>query len=363
MHPAHRYYIMCAMSGKNRQSLLGFDTTGIRNLAVRLGGQAYRGSQIASWLYQKSVHDINLMSNLPPSFLKRLASKYEVGRSTLKKSARSRDGTFKLLLGQSDGELIETVGMPYRDRFTCCVSSQAGCAIGCLFCATGSGGFRRNLSAGEIVDQVFTVHEYALWEKFFRDGGDRVSNVVFMGMGEPLLNYDDVLKAVHLLNSEACIGMRNITVSTIGYVPGIYRLAAEKLQLTLAVSLHASNDSLRKRLVPGMAKYRLAEIVQACRDYIKSTGRRVTFEYCLLGGVNDGLDEAAGLAALLKGLLCHVNLIPYNSTPGSGFHKPAAARIAVFRKVLEDAGIAVTQREQRGAGIEAACGQLRRQSL
>ncbi len=351
------------MTGKIKQIILGLDTDELKKLAIRLTEKVYRGRQLADWLYHKGLHDIKLMSNLPPSFLRRLSAEYQIGRSVLKKASRSRDGTFKLLLQLADGELIETVGMPYRDRFTCCVSSQAGCAIGCLFCATGSNGVRRNLTVGEIVDQVLTVQEFALQEKMFKDGGGRVSHVVFMGMGEPLLNYDAVLKAVRLLNSEVGIGMRNITVSTIGYVPGIYRLAKEDLQLTLAISLHAPADNLRRRLVPGMAKYKVNEIIQACRDYANDTKRRVTFEYCLLGGVNDGLDDAEALATLLKGLLCHVNLIPYNKTPGSDFHKPEAERVIIFKRVLENAGIAVTQREQRGAGIEAACGQLRRQSL
>jgi 23S rRNA (adenine2503-C2)-methyltransferase len=190
--------------------------------------------------------------------------------------------------------------------------------------------------------------------------GGRVSHVVFMGMGEPLMNYDATLTAVKLLNVELNIGMRNITISTIGYIPGIYRLAKEHLQLTLAVSLHASEDVLRRRLVPGMSRYSLKEIIEAGHDYFKETGRRVTYEYCLLMGVNDSRSEAAGLAVLLKGMNCHVNLIPLNPIEGKNYKSPRTDQAADFRRVLEDAGVPVTQREQRGAGIEAACGQLRR---
>jgi 23S rRNA (adenine2503-C2)-methyltransferase len=204
------------------------------------------------------------------------------------------------------------------------------------------------------------VGEVALKEKLLGAGG-RISHVVFMGMGEPLINYDATLAAIKLLNTELNIGMRNITVSSIGYVPGIYRLAKEQLQLTLAVSLHASEDTLRRRLVPGMSRYKLKEIIDACRAYFRDTGRRITFEYCLLKGINDTKDDAIRLAALLKSINCHVNLIPFNPVEGSGYKSPEPGRLADFRQVLEDASIPVTQREQRGAGIDAACGQLRRQ--
>jgi 23S rRNA (adenine2503-C2)-methyltransferase len=343
--------------------LLGLDTIELKKLAERLGDRPYRGGQVADWLYRQGVHDIGAMKNLPEKLRLALMAGYQVGRSRLSGNSRADDGTFKLLLRMVDGELVETVGMPYHDRFSCCVSTQAGCAVGCRFCATGGSGFRRNLTAGEIVDQVLWVQDTARQEKLFRHGDERVSHVVFMGMGEPLLNYEASLKAVRLLNAEMGIGMRNLTLSTIGYVPGIYQLAGEDLQLTLAVSLHAPDDDLRRQLVPGMARYRVSEIIQACRDYARDTGRRVTFEYCLLKGVNDGLEQAELLAALLKGMLCHVNLIPYNRAPGTGFSRPVHEQVSAFRQALQDAGIAVTQREQRGAGIDAACGQLRRRSL
>ena len=345
-----------------KKLLLGMSTADLKLLAVELGEKEFRGKQVSNWLYRQGCRNMSQMANLPASFKLNLEKGYEVGRSLVKKTSKSKDGTFKLLLQPAFGELVETVGMPYEGRFSCCVSTQVGCPIGCTFCATGVGGFKRNLSAGEIVDQVLTVGEVAIKEKLLAADG-RVSHVVFMGMGEPLLNYDATLSAVHLLNTELKIGMRNITLSTIGYVPGIYRLAKENLQCTLAVSMHAAEDVLRRKLVPGMTRYTLQEIIDACKHYFRETGRRVTFEYCLLKGVNDGQADAANLAVMLKGLNCHVNLILFNSVKGSGFYPPETYRVTTFRRVLEEADITVTQREQRGEGIEAACGQLRRQAL
>ncbi|MGA2367338.1 MAG: 23S rRNA (adenine(2503)-C(2))-methyltransferase RlmN [Dehalococcoidia bacterium] len=342
-----------------KKLLLGLSDDELKLLAVEAGEKEYRGKQIADLIYRQGCGEVAMMSNLPAKFRSWLDKDYEVGRSQIVKTRRGKGRTFKVLLTPAFGDSIESVGMAYEERFSCCVSTQVGCAIGCSFCATGAGGFKRNLAAGEIIDQVLTVGEVAFREKMLPTGG-RVSHVVFMGMGEPLMNYDTTLTAVNLLNSELNIGMRNITVSTIGYIPGIYRLAREHLQLTLAISLHASDDVLRRRLVPGMSRYSLKEIIEAGRDYFKETGRRVTFEYCLLMGVNDSPSEAARLAALLKGMNCHVNLIPLNPVEGKNYKPPRADRAADFRRVLEDAGIPVTQREQRGAGIEAACGQLRR---
>lgn len=344
-----------------KKILLGMAAAELKLLAGDLGEKEFRGKQVADWLYRQGCRQVSQMANLPVGFRSKLEEGYETGRSLVKRVSKSKDGTFKLLLQPAYGELVETVGMPYEGRFSCCVSTQVGCPIGCAFCATGMSGFKRNLSAGEIVDQVLTAGEVAVKEKLLGPEG-RVSHVVFMGMGEPLLNYEATLAAVHLLNTELKIGMRNITVSTIGYVPGIYRLAKENLQLTLAVSLHAADDALRRKLVPGITRYTLQEITDACKHYFRETGRRVTFEYCLLKGVNDGQADAANLSAMLQGLNCHVNLIPFNSVKGSGFYPPEPSRVAAFRHVLEEAGVTVTQREQRGAGIEAACGQLRRQA-
>ncbi|MCJ7516313.1 MAG: 23S rRNA (adenine(2503)-C(2))-methyltransferase RlmN [Dehalococcoidia bacterium] len=385
--------------------LLGLDTDELCALVQEAGGPAYRGKQIAEWVYQRGVRTFEQMTNLPDSLRAHLSKEYEVGRSETVAVQRSRDGTIKLLLELADGSfdklrmsggnglrmsgeeklktkdqklkfhphlnplpsrerrlllkieaegqkfksMVETVGLPYADRFSCCLSTQVGCPVGCVFCATGLGGYSRNLTAGEIVDQVLAVQEAAQ---------TRVDHVVFMGMGEPLLNYEATVKAVRLLNSELGIAMRHLTVSTVGFVPGIRRLAQEKLQVTLAVSLHAPTDDLRRQLIPGM-KWSLAEIIDACREYLQQTGRRVTFEYCLLDGVNDGAKEAQELARLLRGMNCHVNLIPYNPVPGLSLYKRPRKSIRAFREILEGAGIRVTQRVQRGPDIDAACGQLK----
>ncbi|MDD5647345.1 MAG: 23S rRNA (adenine(2503)-C(2))-methyltransferase RlmN [Dehalococcoidia bacterium] len=344
-----------------KKMLLGLDADELKRLAADLGQKEFRGKQVADWVYRRGCRQVNDMTDLPASFRMKLDESWAVGRSSVKSTSTSRDGTFKLLLSPYYGELVETVGMPYEERFSCCISTQVGCPVGCAFCATGAGGFKRNLAAGEMIDQVLTVGEAAVRKKVLAMDG-RISHVVFMGMGEPLLNYEATLTAVRLINDELKVGMRNITVSTIGYVPGIYRLAAERLQLTLAVSLHAAADGLRRKLVPGMSRYLLKDIIAACHHYSNHTGRRVTFEYCLLKGINDSQAEAAALASLFKGLSCHVNLIPFNQVPGSDYRPPAQAVIMAFRRVLENSGITVTQREQKGAGIQAACGQLRRQT-
>ncbi len=332
--------------------LIGLNTDELRALLKQEGEPGYRAKQLAEWLYRRGAHTFDEMTNLPETLRAHLQERYRVGRGGFVTSRLSRDGTIKLLLEMCDGARVETVGLPYHDRTSCCVSTQVGCPIKCAFCATGLSGFTRNLTAGEIVDQVLTIQE-AMGQK-------RVDHVTFMGMGEPLLNYDATLKAVHLLNTEVGIAMRNLTVSTVGHVPGIRALAREKLQLTLAVSLHAPTDELRRRLVPTMSKWRVADIIDACRYYVERTGRRVTFEYCLLDGINDGQEHAHQLARVLRGLNCHVNLIPFNTVRAVDFHPPSGERIRDFREILDGRGIQVTQRLQRGSGIDAACGQLRR---
>lgn len=341
-------------------ALLGLNTDELRVLAQEQGGPAYRGNQLAEWLYQRGAHTLEEMTSLPHPLRARLAEKYEVGRSQVVAVQHSRDGTVKLLLAMHDGAKVETVGLPYADRFSCCISTQVGCPIGCVFCATGLGGYIRNLTAGEIVGQVLEVQEVVRNQQTpIESRSRRIDHVTFMGMGEPLLNYEATVKAIRLLNKEFGIAMRHLTVSTVGFVPGIRRLAEEKLQITLAVSLHAPTDALRQQLIPGMSKWSVAEIVAACREYVQQTGRRLTFEYCLLRGVNDGMAEAQELARVLRGLNCHVNLIPYNPVSGSNFYAPSRKRLQSFREILESAGITVTQRVQRGSDIDAACGQLR----
>ena len=346
-------------------TLLGLDTNELRVLAQEEGESAYRGDQLAEWVYRHGASTFEEMTNLPKELRTRLRQKYEIGRTRVVSVQHSRDGTFKLLLSMHDGARVETVGLPYADRFSCCLSTQIGCRIGCVFCATGMSGYTRNLTAGEIVEQILAAREVVVRNHPLQidKRSSRIGHVALMGMGEPLLNYVATLNAVRLLNKELGISTRNMTVSTVGFIPGILRLAREKLQITLAVSLHAPSNDLRRQLIPGMTKWSVAEIVDACRQYVKQTSRRVTFEYCLLHGVNDGDREARDLASLLRGLNCHVNLIPYNPIWGTAFQAPSAERIKVFRRILDGTGIQVTQRFQRGVDIDAACGQLRRRMM
>ena len=345
----------------NRPMLLGQSKEELRGLAVSEGAPAFRGSQLAEWLYRCGARDFDEMANLPAAFRDQLKAQYIVGRSRVVKTQRAADGTVKLLLELGDGAKVETVGLPYADRYSCCVSTQAGCPVGCVFCSTGQSGFKRNLTAGEIVDQVLSVGETVRGHSPAADTAtNTVDHVTFMGMGEPLLNYDATVKALRLLNTDMGISARHLTVSTIGYVPGIRSLMKEKLPVTLAVSLHAPNDALRRRLVPGLTKWGVEKIVEACRDYISETGRRVTIEYCLIDKINDSTAEAQELAALLKGLNCHVNLIPFNPVAGLPYKTASPERVKIFHTMLAARGIQVTERLRKGADIDAACGQLRR---
>lgn len=333
--------------------LLGLARAELSSEVERLGFPSYRGKQIADWLYKKCAHSLTELSNLPAAMREKLAQEATVSRAEIVTVSWSADGTAKYLLKLSDGQTIESVLLPYSDRTSVCVSTQVGCAAGCLFCATAMCGFVRNLTAGEIVDQVLTLQEH---------GGRKITHVVFMGMGEPLLNLDNLLKAMQLLNEEVGISMRRLTVSTVGITPAISKLAELDLPFTLALSLHAPDDELRKQIIPMARKYPLPELLQACRDYANTTKRRVTFEYLLLAGVNDAPEQAHKLAKLLHGLLGHVNLIPYNAVAGREFQRPSGKAVQAFRRILEAEGIEVTQRLERGHEVAAACGQLKRQS-
>jgi len=345
-------------------TLLGLNTDELRALVQRNSEPAYRGNQLAEWIYRHKARTFDEMTNLPDNLRAWLSKEYKVGCSQALTVQYSRDGTIKLLLAMDDGAKVETVGLPYADRFSCCLSTQVGCPVACVFCATGLSDYIRNLTAGEIVEQVLAVEKVAQSQQFQIDGHTRrIDHVTFMGMGEPLLNYAATLKAIQVLNSELGISMRHLTVSTVGFVPGIRKLAQEKMQITLAVSLHAPNDGLRRKLIPGMSRWNVTEIMDACYEYFQQTGRRITFEYCLLGGVNDGAAEAHELVRLLHGLKCHVNLIPYNPASGLIFCAPQRKNILAFRKILDSGGIRVTQRVQRGSDIDAACGQLRQRTL
>ena len=344
------------------KTILGLTTAEIRQMMVSAGMPSFRGSQVADWIYKKGVSDFESMTNLPESLRNELKSKYRIGRSKLLQKQKSKDGAFKLLLELADLEKIETVGIPYEDRFSCCVSTQVGCPVGCIFCATGASGYKRNLDAGEIVDQVLSMSGAGENVSCIKHESEQpVNNVVFMGMGEPLLNYDQTMKALRLINQELRIGARQLTLSTVGHVPGIKQLISERMQFTLAVSLHAATEHVRRIVVPGM-KWSLYEIVSTCKEYIDETNRRVTFEYCLLRDINDSDEQARQLTKLISGMNCHVNIIPYNRVSHLPLFQPTNKRIQAFEEILKQSGINVTRRIERGADIDAACGQLRHKS-
>ena len=339
-------------------NLLGQNTQELENTLRSMGLPAFRGRQISEWIYKKGAQNWAQMPNLGAALVQKLEAEHELTFPPVVARSVSGDGTSKLLLEMADGERIETVRLPYPDRLSVCISSQAGCAMACQFCATGLGGFRRNLTVSEIISQIL------LCKTEDESRNQTPTHVVFMGMGEPLLNLGNVLKSIHLMHDEMGVPMRHITVSTVGILPGIERLAAEKLQLTLAISLHAPDDELRHQLIPTSTKTSVQDLVKAAKNYVQTTGRRVTFEYVVLGGVNDTPEMAKKLARLCKGWPCHVNLIPWNAVAGAGlagmgFGSPKSEDLRRFRATLEDAGIATTQRVQRGADVAAACGQLR----
>ncbi len=333
----------------SESALLGKSLAELTDWVQEQGQPAYRGKQLHQWLYQKGARSLHEITVFPKQWREDLQGQ-PIGRSTIAHRSIAPDETRKYLLRLGDGEVIETVGIPTAKRLTVCVSSQVGCPMACDFCATGKGGFTRNLDAHEIVDQVLTVAE---------DFEQRVSHVVFMGMGEPLLNREAVVTAVKSLNQDVGIGQRCLTVSTVGIPQQISRLAAEQLQITLAISLHASNQSLREQLIPSGGGYPLSQLIADCREYVQRTHRRVTFEYILLAGVNDTPDHANELAQLLRGFQTHVNLIPYNPISEVDYQRPNKKRIQAFQSVLEDANIAVSVRYSRGLEADAACGQLR----
>lgn len=332
--------------------LPGMATSEIEELLVSIGQPRYRGRQVAEWIFRKNAGSFDEMTNLPAALRRRLADAADTGRPEVIRRQVGEDGTTKYLARLRDGESVECVWLPYQEWASVCLSSQVGCPMACAFCATGMAGFKRNLQAGEIVAQFLLA----------RAGASRpTTHIVFMGMGEPMLNYHAVMRAARLFNTECGVGARNMTISTVGIVPGIRRLAQEGLQINLALSLHGPDDETRARFMPVAQRYPLPAVMQAIRDYITATHRKVTLEYLLLAGVNDSRAHADKLARLLLGrepLLCTVNLIPYNET-GTGFHRPAEDAICAFMDRLQKHGVSVTRRLERGHEIAGACGQLR----
>lgn len=345
-------------------SVLNWSFTELSEVLRDLGEPSYRARQIWQGIYKQLVISFAELTELPAGLRRDLDERFRLLPAEAVLEQRSLDGsTDKALLRLADGELIESVLMRYaepgqRRRNTVCVSSQAGCAMACSFCATGQQGFRRNLQTAEIVEQVLHFARRLQLE------GDAVTNVVFMGMGEPLANYPATMQAVRCLNDPTGfdLGARHITISTVGVVPGIRRLAREPLQLGLAVSLHAPDDELRRRLIP-TARQRIAAILDACNEYASITGRRYSIEYALIEGKNDSLDQAMALGRLLAGLPCHVNLIPVNPTANKATRRPHRNRILAFQRQLVEAGINCTVRVEKGIDIMAGCGQLRGDAL
>ena len=319
------------------------------------GWPAFRARQIFSWLHAKGANSFDQMTDLPKTMIAQLEETCVIERLTVERVQKSKDGTEKYLLGLADGNCIETVLMRYEYGNTVCVSSQVGCRMGCRFCASTQGGRVRNLTAGEIADEVYTAA---------RETGERVSHIVLMGIGEPLDNFDNVMDFLSIISSDkgVNIGMRNISLSTCGLVPMIGKLAERHLGLTLSVSLHAPVNEMRSSMMPVNDAYPLEKLIPACRAYQKETGRRISFEYSMVRGVNDSPQTAAKLASLIRGMGAHVNLIPINPVDGSPYSATDAANVRRFQKQLQDLGVNATVRRRLGTDISAACGQHRREA-
>lgn len=350
-----------------RVNLLDFDAARLAAYVESLGEKPFRARQVLRWIHRRGARDFDAMSDLAKSLRAKLSQHAHIGCPGVLSDVTSADGTRKWLLDVGLGNAVETVFIPEEDRGTLCISTQAGCAVNCVFCSTGRQGFNRNLTTAEIIGQLWMVEHsgepVAARPATESEGGSRVrtvSNVVMMGMGEPLQNYDAVLPALRLMLDDNAYGLsrRRVTLSTSGMVPLIDRLAAD-CPVALAVSLHASNDALRDTLVPLNRKYPLRELLAACRRYLRTAPRDfITFEYVMLDGINDTDQHAAELAALVADVPCKFNLIPFNPFPQSGFERSSGQRIRAFAQHLADAGIVTTTRRTRGDDIDAACGQL-----
>ena len=345
----------------SKSLLLGLGSDDLEEFAQRQGEKAFRGRQIYEWIYQKGAKNLESITVLPKRWRDSLNKKgIRIGRLEEIHRVIAKDSTLKLLMGTFDGEIIETVGIPTDKRLTICVSSQIGCPMGCKFCATGKGGLKRSLYVNEIVDQVISIRETMK---------RRPTHVVFMGMGEPLLNIRNVLDSIQCLTKDIGIGQRKITVSTVGIpdtLPDLAKLARERLgrvKFTLAVSLHAPTQELRELIIPSASSYPITALLKDCKRYLELTGRRVSFEYILLGGLNDQDIHAEQLANLVSGFQSHVNLISYNPIAEEDFKRPDLNRVNRFKEMLDRQGIAVSVRASRGRDKDAACGQLRRKEI
>ncbi len=369
-----------AVATRSLPSILDLSRDGLESMLDELGEKRFRATQLWSALYRDGVESFDEISTLSRGLRAALGERYSIEPLTQQVALRSADGsTDKTLFRLSDGELIETVLMRYaadghrKSRKTVCVSTQAGCALGCTFCATGQQGFVRQLTVGEIVAQVIHMQRIARAEDQAEiDAGARtrgemqgVTNLVFMGMGEPFANYESTMAAIRVINDGqgVNIGARHITVSTVGLVPQILRLANEDLQVNLAVSLHAPDDETRSATMPVNKRYPIGDLISACRTYVEKTNRRIFFEYVLLAGQNDSLQHALKLGRLLKGMMCHVNLSPVNPTGDGPYQRPKATGAPAFQRELAKMGVPSTIRSQKGIDINAGCGQLRARAI
>ncbi|WP_025435747.1 23S rRNA (adenine(2503)-C(2))-methyltransferase RlmN [Peptoclostridium acidaminophilum] len=328
----------------------------LRNEMISIGEKAFRGTQIFQWIY-KGAKSFSEMKNITAELRGKLEDKFVLRDLKIdKKLVSAIDGTRKYLFRLHDGTAIESVMMIYKHGVSVCISTQAGCRMGCNFCASTIGGLERNLTAGEMLDQIMKIQE---------DAGKRVSNVVLMGSGEPFDNFEEVIRFLHVANEKngLCIGYRHITLSTCGIVPKIYEIADMGMPINLAISLHAANDEKRKTIMPIANAYSIDEIIKACRYFVERTNRRITFEYSLIKGFNDSPGDAKELAGLLKGMLAHVNLIPVNSIEERDYKKPSKDEIEAFTRILAKSGISATVRREMGSDINGACGQLRKSSI
>jgi 23S rRNA (adenine2503-C2)-methyltransferase len=344
------------------KNFLGSSISDLENIALNYGQAAFRGRQIYNWIYnyRNKKKNIDQIDVLPLDFRKQLKNDgFKVGELSFREKNVANDGTLKLLLSTHDNESIECVGIPTEKRLTACLSSQVGCPMDCKFCATGKEGLKRSLKTSEILDQILFIEN---------EMNRKVTNIVFMGMGEPLLNIDDLLLSIRSINEDFQISQRKITVSTVAIPKMINKLSAKSFrilgncQFTLAISLHASNQKIREMIIPSAKNYNIKQIIEDCKQFVKDTGRRVSFEYLLLSGLNDQLEHASELSDLLKGFQCHVNLIQYNEINDVEFKRASLKNLQLFQTKLSNNGIAVSFRKSRGLDKNAACGQLRQNS-
>ena len=338
------------------KNIKGYNLEDLKEELKTIGEKPYRAEQIFKWVHVDKVKSFDEMLNLSLELRKKLTENYTICNFNILAKLKSTDGTIKYLFDVLDGNAIETVLMKYNHGYSICVSSQIGCRMGCKFCASTGIRFGRNLEAGEIVEQLIAIEQ---------DENIRISNVVFMGIGEPLDNYDNVIKAIRIINNQKGmnIGARHISISTSGIVPKIYALAKENLPCTLSISLHATTDEKRSSMMPVNNAFKIEELMKACREYIQTTKRRISFEYALAKDNNDNLEDAKGLVKLLKGMVAHVNLIPINPIEGGAYSKASIQSIMKFRDYLNDHNIVATIRRELGSDISAACGQLRKQEI